>query len=145
MLLQRRRNVQTGRGLGTILSSIFRTIAPYAKTLLNVGKRIFSSRPAQAIVKSAQQSAVQSGLNVVDDVIKGKNVKRSLKEHAQSLAQDVGSSAVSEVKKLAGMQPPKVANKKSATNNKKKRKNPVLGSKKTRPAKRSKGDIFDSV
>jgi hypothetical protein len=145
MLLQRRRNVQTGRGLGTILSSIFRTIAPYAKTLLNVGKRIFSSRPAQAIVKSAQQSALQSGLNVVDDVIKGKNVKRSLKEHAQSLAQDVGSSAVSEVKKLASMQPPKVVNKKSAANNKKKRKNPVLGSKKTRPAKRSKGDIFDSV
>jgi hypothetical protein len=128
-----------------MLSSIFRTIAPYAKTLRNVGKRVFSSGPSQAIVKSGQQSAVQSGLNVVDDVIKGKNAKRSLKEHAQSLAQDVGSSTVSEVKKLVGMQPPKVANKKIAANNKKKRRNSVLGSKKTRPAKRSKGDIFVSV
>lgn len=143
MLLQRRRNVQVGRGLGSVLTSVFRTLSPYAKTLLNFGRRIFTSKPGRAIVKTAQQSAVESGLKVVDDVIKGKNVKASLKENVKAVAKNVGSSTLTQVKKMVdsveGSPSSRKRPKKKKTGDSSKR------GKYPKYSKRSKGDIFDAT
>ena len=96
MLGHRKRKVQVGRGLGTIFSTIFRKVAPIARTLFNVGKRLFKSAPVQRVAKSAADSALDSGVRVIDDVVQGKNLKDSLKENITKVANDVGNKAASE-------------------------------------------------
>lgn len=86
LLRQGRRNVKIGRGLGGILSNIFSKIAPFAKTLFNIGKRAFNSTLGQSIVNKTKENTVESGMKALDDVMKGKNVVESLKSNIKDAA-----------------------------------------------------------
>lgn len=98
MFIQRKRNVQNGRGIGSILSTVFRKIAPYAKTIINTGQRILSSKPAQNVLESGKQSIAKASVRVLDDVLQGKKVKESLKEHLSTTMNDVKDRVLQEAK-----------------------------------------------
>lgn len=125
MLGKRRRNVQVGRGLGSIFSKIFSKIAPIAKTLFNFGKKALASKPVKNVVNAAKDTAIQSGIQVIDDVIQGKNVGESLKENAAEASKKIGIRAADEAKdflqgKISG--PPRKKSKTKYKSKKKKKK-----------------------
>lgn len=87
MIGRTRFRVQTGRGLGSILSSIFSKLAPVARTVYNAGKRAINSTLGQSILKTTGQSVAEGGVNLIDDVLKGENVKNSLVKRAKNTAE----------------------------------------------------------
>ena len=97
-LRKRKVKLQTGRGLGSIFSSIFRKIKPIARSLYNIGKRVFSSAPVKKVVKSAQNTALQGGVQVIEDVNQGKNVAESLKTNVKQASKKIASDAAQEAK-----------------------------------------------
>lgn len=105
MIANRKRNVQHGRGIGSILSTIFSKIAPIARTIFNIGKKVVKSTPVKKVFKSAQEEVIKSGIQVADDVLQGKNVQESLKQNASTAANQIAKRAVGEAKKYAGLEP----------------------------------------
>ena len=74
---------QRGAGLGSIFASLFRAIAPVAKSAAKaVGKR-----------------ALNAGLEVASDALAGQNVKESLKTHVKALGQDMVRDAQTALKR----------------------------------------------
>jgi hypothetical protein len=71
---------QRGRGLGGIISSLFRSVVPALKTL---GGTIARSGLARSIGKSVLDSAKRGGLALASDVLDGRSAKASV---ASSLA-----------------------------------------------------------
>ena len=100
MIGPRKRNVQKGRGIGSILSSIFRKIAPFAKTILNIGRKAAATKPVQEVLKSAKKEALKTGVQIADDALKGKNIKDSIKSNAGIAAKSVAQTAIGEAKKM---------------------------------------------
>ena len=100
MIGPRKRNVQRGRGIGSILSSIFRKIAPFAKTILNIGRKAAATKPVQEVLKSAKKEALKTGVQIADDALKGKNIKDSIKSNAGIAAKSVAQTAIGEAKKM---------------------------------------------
>lgn len=88
MLHRRRRIIQTGRGLGNVLSSLFKKGLPYVKSLLNAGKKLFNSAIGQNIFNVGKKHAAEGGMKLMDDVFKGENVKESLKKNIKSTAEN---------------------------------------------------------
>lgn len=107
MIGPRKRNVQRGRGIGSILSSIFRKIAPFARTILNIGKKAATSKPAQEVFRSAKNEALKTGIQIADDALQGKNVRESIRSNAEKAAKTVAQSALGEAKKMVDDQNPK--------------------------------------
>lgn len=105
MIGPRKRNVQRGRGIGSILSSIFRKIAPFAKTILNIGKKAVATKPVQEVLRSAKSEALKTGVQIADDALQGKNIKESIRSNAQSAAKSVAQTAIGEAKKMLGDEP----------------------------------------
>ena len=68
MLLFRGPYVQRGRGIGSVLSSLWSTVAP---ALSSLGRSIFGSPIGQDVKKAIAQSAIKTGMNVAADVISG--------------------------------------------------------------------------
>lgn len=165
MFIHRKRNVQNGRGLGSILSTIFRKIAPLAKTLVTTGQRILTSKPAQQVIETGKQSLAKAGVQVADDIFQGKNVKQSVKEHLSSamgtIKDSVMEQAKDQVSKMYGnsegenRQWKKKKKKKPKSNNLRKRVKQSASSRFVRSKKlrfdggrnssTTKGDIFDST
>ena len=128
MIGPRKRNVQKGRGIGSILSSIFSKIAPIARTILNIGRNAIKTKPVQSVIQSAKNEALKTGIQIADDAIQGKNIGESIKSNTQAAAKSIASSALGEAKKYVDKKPtPK--------------KRPV-SKKKSKPPKRRKRDIF---
>jgi len=67
--------VQRGRGIGSILTSLFKGVVPAIKAF---GKTLFSSPVTKAVAKTARDAAVDAGLNVAADVLEGRNVSSSI-------------------------------------------------------------------
>lgn len=111
---------QRGGGIGSFLANIAKKIIPF---LFKTGKAIASTGVGQRVISAAKDSAVNGGLNLVQDVLKGGNVKDSI------------STGLREAKKsvLSALKPRKPA--------KKRRYVPY----KTHPAKKKKKsiDLFD--
>lgn len=131
MIGPRKRNVQRGRGIGSILSSIFSKIAPIARTILNIGRKAVKTKPVQEVLKSAKNEAIKTGLQVADDVFQGKNVVESIKSNAESGAMKIAESAINEAKKA--FTPPQT---------KKRTAKKMSKTVKKVPSKRRKRDIF---
>lgn len=87
MIGRTRHRVQSGRGLGNIFSTIFTKLAPIARSVFSAGHRALNSTLGRSILHSAGQAAAQGGVNLIDDVLKGENVKESLKNRAKSTAE----------------------------------------------------------
>ena len=74
---------QRGAGLGSIFVSLFRAIAPMAKSA----------------AKAVGKKALNAGLEVAADTLSGQNFKESLKTHAKALGQDMVQGAQATLKR----------------------------------------------
>lgn len=132
MIGPRKRYTQHGRGIGSILSSVFKKILPFVKTILGIGKKAASSKTGQSLIRSAKNEAIKSSLQVADDALKGQNIGESLKRNAKSAGSNIATSALKEAQSFIDNSPRK---------KKKKRKKSLLVSK-NNSNKRKKKDIF---
>ena len=72
---------QRGYGLGSFFGRLFRSILPIAKS---VGK---------SALKTVGKEAINMGLNVANDVVKGRKVKKSLKKHGLKASKNLLNKA----------------------------------------------------
>lgn len=108
--------VQRGRGLGAILSGLFRSFAPVARLGLNLGRKLISSPLAQKVGSTAMEAAKKSAVNIAADVIAGNNVKdsaqRELKDAKEKIATTLRAGrkrrAIEAAKKLKKSRPKKI-------------------------------------
>jgi hypothetical protein len=89
------RNKQVGYGFGSLLGSLFRSVAPLVKS---------------AVVKSARvagRHALRAGKDVLTDVLSGKNVKQSLKRRSLQTLQHLPDAILGSEQIPAEMAPVK--------------------------------------
>lgn len=70
--------LQRGKGLGNILGSLFRAALPVVSS---IGRSIFSSPITRNLAHTAKKAAIDTGLNVISDVVEGKNLGESVKDN----------------------------------------------------------------
>ena len=104
MFHRRRRNVQVGRGLGSILGTLARAVAPVAKSIFSKALP-WLGITAKAIAKDAASKAAavakEAGKEVLKNATSVSDVKRGLTEvakvAAQSAAEQAGKDIVAQV------------------------------------------------
>lgn len=74
-----------GSGIGSIFSNIFKAIIPLASKAINIGRKVAASSTGQKIIKAAKRTAVDAGLDIANDVLKGENVKTSANKNLKSV------------------------------------------------------------
>ena len=82
--------MQRGRGIGGLLSSIFR---PLMKGALGVAKKAIKSNAGRRVLKSMKNQAIESGANVLGDVIQGRDIGESVQQEFASARKSVGKAA----------------------------------------------------
>lgn len=91
-------NVQEGQGLGNLLGSVFRTIIPLVRPTIQTVKSI-----AKPIIKKAAKRVgrefLEGGIKVGIDALEGKNLKDSIKKHAQQSIKTLKKDTVNEIKR----------------------------------------------
>ena len=70
-----------GAGLGSVLSRAFTRVLPVIKKALSYGQKLAQSPQGQALLGHAKKEAINAGLNIVTDGLKGKQIMASTKEH----------------------------------------------------------------
>ena len=103
-----------GAGIGSIFSSLFSRLVPIVKTALGVGRRALASQAGQQIAKAAKRSAMQAGLSVVGDALRGDNVaesaKREIAKARKTMGRVIKNLAPDEMRRTRGPRPlPRVA------------------------------------
>ena len=88
--------VQRGEGIGSTLTSMFKGVYP---ALQAMGQKLMNSSITQKVLKTAKRSAVDAGLNVAKDVLKGKKIGESLSENISAAKKAVTDSLVSALDK----------------------------------------------
>ena len=81
--------IQRGKGLGSLLSSLFRKVVP---AITSIGKSIIKSPVAKNVLSAAKDAAIDAGLNLASDVVSGKNLKSSLNENIGRARITIGDS-----------------------------------------------------
>ena len=81
---------QRGHGLGSFFGRLFRAILPVAK---RVGK---------SALKTVGKEALNMGGNVVDDLIQGRDIKESMKDHGLHSTKNLINKASSALKNQSG-------------------------------------------
>lgn len=99
MLLRKRNRAQVGRGIGSILSVLWTTLAPFAKQLFKWGKKAVTSNTAKEIGRSATTTALEKGVAAVNSAMSGEPIKDSLKKNAKEAGKDILKTGVSAVTK----------------------------------------------
>lgn len=127
MLVHRGKFVQRGGGF-------FRFVSSLAKNVFPLVKSIFKAPVTQRVLKKAQNSAINAGLNFAGDTIRGENVKESLKSNLKRVGKDVGNAVTDEIFAKDSTQPPPTKKEKKG-----KKKRRLLKKKKNRPIR----DLFD--
>ena len=105
--------IQRGRGIGGILKIASKLFSP----LMNVTKKALQTRTGKKIVNAVKEQAIDSSINIAQEIASGKNVKESLKDEFQNVKKNAKRKAVE-----IGSDYLKDAKKKSLLNNKKKKK-----------------------
>lgn len=89
MYIHRGPFIQRGRGIGSLLGSLFRGIVPALKAL---GTSLLSSPVTKAIGNTAKDAAIETGIKMAADAIEGKNMKQSLDENLLKARKRVAES-----------------------------------------------------
>lgn len=132
MNYQRGVQFQRGRGFGSILSGLFRTVFP-------ILKNIMKSPVTKKILTSAKNSAIDAGIGLASDVLSGSNVKKSIKNRSVGVVQKIGSIIKKEVSnKKPNITPPKNKTPKKSKKRGLGRKKPVQNTKRLKFE-----DVFD--
>jgi hypothetical protein len=98
MYIHRGRYLQRGRGVGSVLSSFFKTIFPFAKS---VGRSVAKSPLTKKVLTSAKNSAIDAGLNIAADALSGENVGAAVKKGFKEGGKNVASVIRSRPKRAA--------------------------------------------
>lgn len=80
---------QRGQGIGQIFSSMYNSIIPLVKSALGIGSKVVKSKVGQKAVKSIKKRAMDAGINVVNDALKGENVIQSTKKQLKRAGEEV--------------------------------------------------------
>lgn len=67
------RRYQRGRGIGSVFGTIFRSIIP-------IGKKILNSATTKTIAKSVGRSLKEAAVDTALDALEGKNIKEAAQE-----------------------------------------------------------------
>lgn len=111
MLIHRGKYIQRGGGFFQFVSSLVKKAIPVVKS-------IFGAPVTQRVLKKAKNSAINAGLNLAGDTLKGENVKDSFKSNLKRVGKDLGSAVTDEIfKKDESEPPPKKRSKKSKKKN----------------------------
>lgn len=92
MLVHRGMRTQSGRGIGSIFSALFRGLAPIAKLGLRAGKSLMSSPIVKKVGQSALDVAKQSAVNLTADLIQGNNMEESAQKELNNARQKIAST-----------------------------------------------------
>lgn len=84
---------QHGEGLGSMFSSLFRTIIkPAARAAARVGKRAITSKAGKAIIKGGKEFARDAAITTASDLLQGGNIKDSAAKRLEEAKQKIGTS-----------------------------------------------------
>lgn len=95
---------QRGRGIGSILSALFRGLVPVlkssAKTVLKeaarkggrISTKAAAKQVAKKVFKTAKKNAVRAGVNAAINALEGKDVKAGAKRDLAAARSDIGST-----------------------------------------------------
>lgn len=84
--------VQRGRGLGSILSGLFRSFAPVAKLGLNLGRKLISNPLAQKVGSAAMEAAKKSAVNIAADALSGRSIKESAQKELRDAKEKIATT-----------------------------------------------------
>lgn len=91
------REIQRGRGLGSFLSGLFRTVAPYAKTglkqTLKSGSKFVKSKAVKKIGKKALKELANTAVEISADAMEGKKInKQDIKNRLQKARKNIAKT-----------------------------------------------------
>ena len=86
------RPVYVGSGIGSIFKWIGKLLYPTMRKTIPLVQKAASSSVGKKAIKSVKKGALNAGINVMEDVIAGKNVKDSIKENISRESKNVGKS-----------------------------------------------------
>ena len=89
MIIHRSRYLQTGRGIGGIFASIFKSLVPMVKSL---GRSVVSSPITKNALKAAKEAGTSAALNLASDAIAGNDMRDSLNRNLKDARQSIGMS-----------------------------------------------------
>lgn len=110
--------VQRGRGLGSILSGLWRGFAPVARLGLKAGKNLLQSPLARKIGTAAIDIAKDSARNLAADLIEGNDINQRAQEELQNARSKIATTLRGGRKRKKHSLSP-AANKKKKYSNKK--------------------------
>ena len=70
-----------GAGIGSFFSNLFKGLIPLASKLFRVGTKAARSEVGQRVLNATKRTALEAGLDIAHDTLKGKNLKQSAKHH----------------------------------------------------------------
>ena len=71
---------QRGKGIGSILSSIFRAVVPVAS---KIGQSILKSPVTRGVLQSAKDSALAAAADLATDALRGNDIKEGLQRNLE--------------------------------------------------------------
>ena len=78
-----------GSGVGSIFSNIFRGLKPLiplvAKKVMSLGKRALQSDEGQRLFKAAKKTAINTGLDIAHDTLRGDSLKSATKNQLKDV------------------------------------------------------------
>lgn len=113
-----------GAGIGSFFSSLFRGLIPLANNLFKVGTRAARSEAGQRVLSAAKRTAIDAGLDIAHDTLKGKNLKQAAKKHLANAGEKMVSVLDEEIvqRRRRGGQNPKKKKKRASPSPRKKKK-----------------------
>lgn len=72
-------SVQSGRGIGSLFSGLFKALIPMGKTAVKIGKKFIKNPVVKNLVKEAKNTALQTGLHMATNILENKNVSEGVK------------------------------------------------------------------
>lgn len=83
-------NLQSGRGVGDFLGKMYHQAAPHIKT---IGKKVAASPVAQDVFKTAKKAALEAGLQIASNALRGRSgVASTLGEKVGKAKKDIADT-----------------------------------------------------
>ncbi len=76
--------IQRGRGIGGLLRIASKLFSPVAK----IAKQVLKSDTGKKIVGAVKNQAINSSINIANDIAEGKNMKESLSNEFENVKQN---------------------------------------------------------
>ena len=113
--------LQRGRGLGGLFKNFAKLASPFFATAAKSAKQVVKSDAGKRMLKSIKQQAIESGSNVLQDVIEGKDLGESVTSEFDDVRGKVRKAATRALSNL-GNRKRKAKTVKQQTPSKKRRK-----------------------